>query len=353
MERRTLIWTIVFVLAGVFLLVRATTGTGMGRAYVKAGPQEFVNVAAPDAEPEWIEAGSEAAEAYDLQDTSAYPLEDRISWTHFRPAEPRDYAAAMLAAPSQTTYRLSIWRTIGLWAAAFFTLGIFSFLYRDSPLYKTSESVVVGVSAAYWMVVAFHSILLPNLLGKLWPDWIQSWAMPGLKEDRNLLYIVPLVLGVMLLWRLAPKGGWISRWPLAFFIGVFCGLRLMSYMHGDFLNQIRNAIVPLVMFDGGGFDFWESLKNFFLVGGVLACLVYFFFSFEHKGFVGRTAKVGIGVLMITFGAGFGYTVMGRIALLAIRLEFLFDDWLWWIDLTNKREGLGDLAQSAAAAAGGG
>jgi hypothetical protein len=40
--------------------------------------------------------------------------------------------------------------------------------------------------------------------------------------------------------------------------------------------------------------------------------------------------------MITFGAAFGYTVMGRIALLAIRLEFLFDDWLWLIDPTGRR-----------------
>jgi hypothetical protein len=54
--------------------------------------------------------------------------------------------------------------------------------------------------------------------------------------------------------------------------------------------------------------------------------------------VGKTAKAGIWVLMITFGAAFGYTVMGRIALLAIRLEFLFDDWLWLIDPTDKRPG---------------
>jgi hypothetical protein len=40
--------------------------------------------------------------------------------------------------------------------------------------------------------------------------------------------------------------------------------------------------------------------------------------------------------MITFGAAFGYTVMGRIALLAGRLEFLFDDWLWLIDPTGRR-----------------
>jgi hypothetical protein len=31
--------------------------------------------------------------------------------------------------------------------------------------------------------------------------------------------------------------------------------------------------------------------------------------------------------MVTFGASFGYTVMGRISLLVGRLTFLFQDWL--------------------------
>jgi hypothetical protein len=31
--------------------------------------------------------------------------------------------------------------------------------------------------------------------------------------------------------------------------------------------------------------------------------------------------------MITFGASFGYTVMGRISLLVGRITFLLDDWL--------------------------
>ena len=40
--------------------------------------------------------------------------------------------------------------------------------------------------------------------------------------------------------------------------------------------------------------------------------------------------------MITFGASFGMTVMGRISLLAARLQFLFDDWLWMIDPLGTR-----------------
>ena len=45
----------------------------------------------------------------------------------------------------------------------------------------------------------------------------------------------------------------------------------------------------------------------------------------------------IKILLRQFHAsGFGYTVMGRIALLAARLEFLFDDWLWIIDVSGSR-----------------
>ena len=52
--------------------------------------------------------------------------------------------------------------------------------------------------------------------------------------------------------------------------------------------------------------------------------------------MGGSARVGVWVLMITFGASFAYTVMGRIALLAIRIEFLLDDWLWLIDPLRRR-----------------
>jgi hypothetical protein len=191
------------------------------------------------------------------------------------------------------------------------------------------------------MVVAFWGTIMPNLLGKLVPDLMRATFLPGLGPEERFEwpYIIPLILGVMLLWRLMPKGGWISRWPMAFFIGTFCGLRLISFLHADFLSQIRAGVVPLYVDAAGGASidiFWDSLRNVILVVGVLACLVYFFFSIEHRGAVGHTARLGVWFLMITFGAAFGYTVMGRIALLAIRIEFLLDDWLWLIDPTGNR-----------------
>lgn len=240
------------------------------------------------------------------------------------------------------TAEYSLSRTIGVWTAAFLTLCVFSFLYRDNPLYKFAEAVFVGVSAAYWMVVAFWTVIIPNLLGKIWPAWVQSWAMPGLSpisDEHWWLYLIPLILGGMLLWRLSPKGAWVARWPLAFIIGSTAGIRLVGFLQADFLSQIRNTIVPVTVVGQTGFDPWASIQNVLLLISVLSALVYFFFSIEHKGVVGRVSQVGVWVLMVTFGAAFGYTVMGRIALLAIRFEFLFDDWLWLIDPTARRLGM--------------
>ena len=308
MKRETLISTSLLVLGALFLAGRIfLTEHGMGKAYVRAveiKPKEVVT---------------------------------DVSWTKYENATQRQYHESVEQDPDQTQFQFSLSRTIGIWVAAFFTLFIFSFLYRDNPFYKIAESVVVGVSAAYWMVVGFWTTIVPNLLGKLAPEWINSWAMPGLDTEAEYIYLVPLIMGIMLIWRLAPKGGWISRWPLAFIIGTTAGIRLIGFIHADFLGQIRNTIMSLAVYSPEtGFNVWDSIKNIIIVIGVLTTIVYFFFSIEHEGLVGQTAKVGIWFLMITFGAAFGYTVMGRIALLAIRMEFLMNDWLWLIDPSHTR-----------------
>ena len=144
---------------------------------------------------------------------------------------------------------------------------------------------------------------------------------------------LPLAMGILLLCRLLPKGGWIARWPMAFFIGVFAGIRLIGHLDGDFVIQIGATIddIQTLMPHNKTMAVAGIIKAGLIVTCVLSGLVYFLFSVEHKGIVGKTAKVGIWFLMITFGAGFGFTVMGRIALLASRFEFLVDDWLWIID----------------------
>jgi len=91
-------------------------------------------------------------------------------------------------------------------------------------------------------------------------------------------------------------------------------------------------MIPLITKNGeGAITFSGSFSNIVIFVGVICGLIYFFFSKEHKGIFGGMARVGILVLMLTFGAGFGYTVMARISLLAGRMTYLFGNWLGFIN----------------------
>jgi hypothetical protein len=226
----------------------------------------------------------------------------------------------------------------GTWFAALLTLAIMSFLYDDNPLYRFAEHLFVGVSAAYWMVMGFWSTLVPNLLGKLWPGMTARVFIPGIagqpRDPLWFLYFIPLVFGALLLLRLSPKGGHLSRWALAFILGTTAGLRLIAFLTADFMGQIQATLKSVAGYTPavqpamtGSFSFETMFWDVVAVVAVLAALSYFYFSKEHRGAFGTFSRVGIWVLMVTFGAGFGYTVMGRIALLVGRVEFLLQQWL--------------------------
>ncbi len=218
---------------------------------------------------------------------------------------------------------------LALWIAAFLTLGIVSFLYKDNAWYKVCESIFVGISAGYWFVTLFWD----NIYGKFWvgvfPHVNHDAAgnVNTLKPDYWL--IVGAALGVLMLMRLIPKIGWISRWPLSFIVGSTAGFYLINYFSSNIMVQVESTVMPLFGANFGA-SAYDIIGNVVVAAGTFTGLIYFFFSKEHKGAFGAGAKVGIFFLMITFGASFGYTVMSRMSLLIGRIDFLFSDWLGMI-----------------------
>lgn len=210
---------------------------------------------------------------------------------------------------------------------AFLTLSILSFLYKDNIFYKAAEHLFVGVSAAYWMVMGFWNVLIPNLIGRIHPPAVRPFIPAVADRPPDFYYLIPAILGIMLLMRLSPKGPWISRWALAFIVGTTAGLNFIRYMASDLLGQINSSMIPLIVIQNGGLDTLTTISNIVIFLGVFCGLIYFFFSKEHKGAFGLGSRIGIWILMVTFGAGFGYTVMARISLLVGRFRFLLGDWL--------------------------
>lgn len=190
---------------------------------------------------------------------------------------------------------------LAIWVAAFFTLAIFSFLYRDNPIYRLSEHIFIGISTGYTIAVQWHSVVKPNVVDKV---------MLG-----DYLPLIPGILGIILLLRLVPNLQWLSRYPIALYIGVGAALNMIQYTQGFLIAQIQGTMLPPT-----------SINNLLIIFGTLTSLTYFFFALEHKNLT-RVSKVGIGFLMLSFGAAYGTTVMGRISLLISRFDFLMNDWI--------------------------
>ena len=226
----------------------------------------------------------------------------------------------------------------GAWVSVFLTLAIFSFLYKDNPVYKIVEHLFVGISAGYWMSIFFWTQIQPNLLGRLWPskEYTESGPWYGLYDflsvvagsvfpeggidkghDLHFSYLIPFALGVMMLLSLFKSFNWMARWGIAYTVGMAAGLRAYGYLNSNVIAQVNATIIPIANTELPFFSLLgdSHFNNLILLVGTLTGLLYFYFSKEHTGAFGRISKIGIYFLMISFGASFGFAVMGRISLL--------------------------------------
>jgi len=223
---------------------------------------------------------------------------------------------------------------LGMWVGAILSLFVLSFLYGDNPVFRFTENLFVGVTAAYWMVMGFWSTLVPKLLGNIAPEIPVALFGMDLPLDvpvsRRLLYCIPLYLGVLLLFRLNRRYRRFSVWPLAFIFGTTAGLRLVVYLETNILGQVRSTINQVIMSGEPSLDPVAFLNACLVALGVVCCLLWFYFTQNKNRVLGAGREVGLWILMVTFGAGFGFTVMGRVALLVGRVEFLLQNWLGFI-----------------------
>ena len=209
---------------------------------------------------------------------------------------------------------------LGIWIAAFFTLCIYSFLYRDNPFYRFAEHLFVGLSVGYGIVFSIHQGLIPLA-------WVPFWEAITKREFMGLLKLIPIAIGLLFFARVVPKYNWLIRYPIAILIGIGSGIAIPNVMDARIFRQVHPTISPFGQIHIGALGAFEIFGAILMLVGVICTLTYFFFSIEHRGVVGGISKVGIIFLMIGFGSAFGNTVMGRVSLFIQRVDFLLRDWL--------------------------
>ncbi len=197
-----------------------------------------------------------------------------------------------------------------IWVSSILTLCIFSFIFRDNPFYRFAEHLFVGTSAGYLIALSYHNVVYPNLIGPLF-------------KEGQLLYVIPLILGILYIARFIPQISWLVRIPIAFLLGWGSGVVIPATLQTDVIKQIQGTMLTRSVFQRWDNGLWAVI----ILIGVVATLIFFFFSRERKGVIKPIANLGIIFIMLGFGASFGYTVMARISLLIGRFQFLLGEWL--------------------------
>lgn len=222
---------------------------------------------------------------------------------------------------------------LGIWVGAFFTLCIYSFLYRDNPFYRFAEHLFVGLSVGYTIVFSIHQGLIPlawepfaEAINAIWKA-ITNWEAVTKSELKGLFKLIPIAIGLLFFARVVPKYSWLIRYPIAILIGIGAGFAIPYVMDARIFHQVHATLGEFSDIHAGASGPFKIFGAILMLVGIICTLTYFFFSIEHRGAVGGISKVGIIFLMVGFGSAFGNTVMGRVSLFIQRVDFLLNDWL--------------------------
>jgi hypothetical protein len=196
---------------------------------------------------------------------------------------------------------------VGVWIAAIYSICLYTFVFKDTALFKFAEYSFIGLAAAYTGVRSLSAL--------------QQIAVKPISEGA-VIWIIPLVLGLLLYTRYSKDLRWISRWPMSVLIGVGLGVTLRAAVEAQFLAMIRATFTTVIVPDA-----LSTVNNILIIVGVISALTYFLFTVQHTGPMRYPTLLGRYFFMAMFGAAYGNTVMARYVVFTQRLMFLLYKWL--------------------------
>ena len=199
------------------------------------------------------------------------------------------------------------------------TLMVLSYLIGDNPFFRVAVYLFIGVSAGYAAAIAWHQVLVPRLVTPL---------LTGSLGVR-LMAVIPLVLGLLLLFKLSPRTSHLGNLPMAFLVGVGAAVAVGGAIMGTIIPQTQASINALKISGSGQFWLERLSEGIVMLVGTLATLVYFSFGAKATARGPQRGKLitGLGWLgqvfiAITFGVLFAGVFMAAMTALIERLNFI-------------------------------
>lgn len=198
------------------------------------------------------------------------------------------------------------------------TLLILSYIVLgDNPLYRLALHILVGASVGYAIAVAVVTVLIPGFL--------------NLTQGNTIEWILPMLLGVALLFKALPRVSTLGNFSTAFLVGVGAAVALVGALLG--------TIIPQATAGGSVFDWLQqntplislAIGLLVTVGTALALLASTFTLRKREGMTGiwattveYTGRVGRIFLVAAFGATLGASLIASVSVLIGRIYALVE-----------------------------
>jgi hypothetical protein len=204
---------------------------------------------------------------------------------------------------------------IGAVLAALLTLFILSYLIGDNPLYRLAASLFVGLTAGYAVVVAWTSVIWPQMFVPL------SNTAQGFVFFRALL---AFFLAIILVFKLFATTTRPASCVTALMVGVGVAVAIGGSIVGTLIPQTSAAFIPLLPANDAP-DLPSLLEYvvgaIFMVVGTVATLGFFYYGgrarpgqpAERPVWVKALAPVGEVFLGTTFGVMYAGAIVASLA----------------------------------------
>ncbi|MCD6345502.1 MAG: hypothetical protein J7M17_07875 [Anaerolineae bacterium] len=151
--------------------------------------------------------------------------------------------------------------TTGLIIGSIVTLLIFSYLIGDNLLYRWALALLVGAGTGYALAVALHFVIF---------DWVNNIQASDSLTLR-LYYLVPLLLGALLLLKGIPRLSALGNVSMGFMLGVGAAVAVSGALLGTLIPQMQTTATGISLKAGGS----ALLNGGLILVGTLSSLFVF------------------------------------------------------------------------------
>jgi hypothetical protein len=190
--------------------------------------------------------------------------------------------------------------TLGPLIGVLVTIGFWSYLYKETALFRAVEFTFIGFAAGHATVMAI--------------DGIKSKLYSPIIDQNNYSLLIPLVLGLLLYARYSENTRFLQRFPISVMVGVGTGVSVRAMVKAQLLAQVQQTIQPT-----------EIINGLIIALLTLGTVIYFIFSSEEglpKSIIplyGGLRRIGRIAIMAAMGAAFGNLCVTRYTMAISRI----------------------------------